>query len=579
MDFLASGPWQAWPLVQTCLKAAFLLLGFKMGMFFFEGYQIRMRFKKMKEQGIPIAEPHSFVWGHLKMLGGIRAPLPGDAHNHYAQIYMVQNWQKFFPGVDERPGVLYLDLWPVLEPFAFVVDPAMCQDLVQDRVQPRHPQNKHLIRYFSGENNVIAWDRPVHTLWRSRLTPGFSARNLQSHLPVFIEEVGTFVDLLKAKAPKDGSWSNVFQLMERTAAMTFGIICRVVMNLDTNEQREGPTPVQTSLRTLVRDHTIFKTIWTLPKRLNPLWHLEAWRCNRTIRGVLMPRIQEQIGSGEQATTRKTVVQLATKELSNESASATSSSNKIDRKQYAEDVLSNMKVFLVAGHDTTATTITWAFHFLAKHPAVLEKLRAEHDAVFGPDPSTTSAALTANPALLNALPYTNAVVKEVIRLSPLAATLRRGSPSFFFTSYDKASSHNSPKLYWPTDGFCVVTGTAAMHHDPALFGARAAEFLPERFLVPEGHELYPVKYAFRPFEYGPMSCIGQELALMEMRLTLLLTVRELDVECAWDEWDALQGRVWADGKPPMVDGDRAYRTTNGLAYPTDELPVHVRLRNV
>jgi len=44
MEFLASGPWQAWPLVQACLKVAFLLLGFKMGMFFFEGYQNRMKF-------------------------------------------------------------------------------------------------------------------------------------------------------------------------------------------------------------------------------------------------------------------------------------------------------------------------------------------------------------------------------------------------------------------------------------------------------------------------------------------------------------------------------------------------------
>ncbi|KAK8051511.1 cytochrome P450 4V3 [Apiospora rasikravindrae] len=574
MELLTSGQWQAWPLVQACIKAAFLLLGFKMGLFFFEGYQIRMKFRKMKEQGIPIAEPHSLVWGHLKMMVAIRAHFPKDAHNHYAQIYLVQNWQKFFPGAEERPPIMYFDLWPVLEPFAFVVDPAMCQDIVQDRLQPRHPQIKHLIKYISGARNLTGWDQPVHTLWRSRLNPGFSARNLQSHIPTFIEEVETFVGLLKANAPKDGAWGEVFQLLNLTTNMTFDIICRVAMNLDTNEQRVGPTELQNSMRTLVRNHVIFKNLGTLPLRLSPSWNLEAWRCSRTLRRALMPRIQEQIGSGEQAKTQKTVIQLATKEISNESS--TGGNNKqslpLDKKQYSEDVLNLMKQFLFAGHDTTSTTITWAFHFLAKHPAALEQLRTEHTTVFGPDPSTASAMLTANPALLNALPYTNAVIKEVLRLSPLAATIRRGSPSFFFTHHSAASGTTR---HYPTDGFAVATGTAAMHHDPALW-PRANEFIPERYLVSEGHELYPVKYAWRPFEYGPMNCIGQDLALMELRLVLLLTVRELDVETAWEEWDALQ--VAGDEKPPTINGDRAYRTTNGLSYPTDELPVHVRLRN-
>ncbi|KAK8028627.1 cytochrome P450 [Apiospora marii] len=574
MEFLTSGQWQAWPLVQACIKAAFLLLGFKMGLFFFEGYQIRMKFRQMKEQGIPIAEPHSLVWGHLKMMVAIRANFPQDAHNHYAQIYMVQNWQKFFPGVEERPPILYFDLWPVLDPFAFVVDPAMCQDIVQDRLQPRHPQIKHLIKYISGERNLTGWDQPVHTLWRSRLNPGFSARNLQSHMPTFIEEVQLFVDLLKAKAPKDGSWGEMFQLLDRTTNMTFDIICRIAMNLNTNEQREGPTELQNSMRTLVRDHVIFKNLGTLLQRLDPRWNLQAWRCNRILRRTLMPRIQEQIGSGEQTTTQKTVIQLATKEISNEAATGgTKNKAPLDKAQYSEDVLNLMKQFLFAGHDTTSTTITWAFHFLAKHPAALEQLRAEHTAVFGPDPSTASTTLAASPAMLNALPYTNAVIKEVLRLSPLAATIRRGSPSFYFTHADKVGNAR----HYPTDGFAVATGTAAMHHDPALF-PRADEFLPERYLVPEGHELYPIKHAWRPFEYGPFNCIGQDLALMELRLVLLLTVRELDIECAWDEWDALQGRVDADEKPPMINGDRAYRTIHGLSYPTDELPVHVRLRN-
>jgi hypothetical protein len=274
-------------------------------------------------------------------------------------------------------------------------------------------------------------------------------------------------------------------------------------------------------------HVIFKNLSTLPRRIKPSYTLEEWRCNRIMRKILLPHIERQTGS-EQSTTQKTVVQLAMKEYNAEAHGEKRRASTSSR--FIEDVLGLTKQFLFAGHDTTATTITWAFHYLFKNPDALDKLRAEHDEVFGSDTTSVSEALIRSPHLLNSLPYTLAVTKEVLRVSPIAASLRKGSPEFMFNASD------GTRL--PTDGFAVITGTAATHYHPDLW-PRVNEFLPERWVVPKGHPLYPVKHAWRPFEMGPMNCIGQELALMEVKLVLLFTVRELDIEPAWKEWDALK----------------------------------------
>lgn len=256
-----------------------------------------------------------------------------------------------------------------------------------------------------------------------------------------------------------------------------------------------------------------------------MYHYEEWRCTRELRAILIPRIKQQIGA-EQATTRKTVVQLAMKEVSDEKKTDTS---RASISEIVEDVFGMTRLFLFAGHDTTATIITWSFHYLSKNPHVLELLRAEHNKVFGPDPSTVSEAMRRSPQLLNSIPYTLAVAKEVLRLSPLAASIRRGSRNLFL-------AHGEALL--PTDGFAVITGTAMIDYHPDLW-PRVNEFLPERWVVPPGDPLYPSKPGqWRPFEYGAMNCIGQELSMIEIKLVLLYVVRELDIEPAFQEWDKL-----------------------------------------
>lgn len=117
-------------------------------------------------------------------------------------------------------------------------------------------------------------------------------------------------------------------------------------------------------------------------------------------------------------------------------------------------------------------------------------------------------------------------------------------------------HKSGRVY-PTDGCALVSGVLNLHIHPDLW-PRPTEFLPERWVVGEDDPLYPAtKYAWRPFEWGPMSCIGQELAVLELKMALLFTVRELEFETALEEWKTLRSVEEEAFLPPKFPTDFSF----------------------
>lgn len=91
---------------------------------------------------------------------------------------------------------------------------------------------------------------------------------------------------------------------------------------------------------------------------------------------------------------------------------------------------------------------------------------------------------------------------------------------------------------------------AIHRRADLFPS-PDEFIPERFLpAPDNWQEIP-KDAWRPFEKGPRACIGQELAMLEMRIILAMTAREFDVMGDYEGWDRMLGRE----KPGDILGGR------------------------
>ncbi|KAE8402807.1 cytochrome P450 [Aspergillus pseudonomiae] len=191
------------------------------------------------------------------------------------------------------------------------------------------------------------------------------------------------------------------------------------------------------------------------------------------------------------------------------------------------------------------TLDPGIYLLSKYPDILSKVRTEHDAVFGTDISSTAGTVKQYPELINRLPYTLAIIKETLRLFPAASALREGQPGVYLQ--DK----NGTK--YPTEGLCIWVIHGGIQRNPNYWPDPHV-FKPERWLVGPGHPLYPPKGAWRPFEQGIRDCIGQALALVNIKITLVLILREFNFQDQYAEWDCQHPR----SGPRTVFGERAYQ---------------------
>jgi len=158
----------------------------------------------------------------------------------------------------------------------------------------------------------------------------------------------------------------------------------------------------------------------------------------------------------------------------------------------DDVCSQLLTLLIAGHETSATTLAWIFYELHRHPEVLARLRAEIDDL-GPAPA---------PEALVKLPFLRAVVDETLRIHPIISEVfRTVKESFPFQGYEIPA------------GITVSASILMIHNDPELYPEPAC-FRPDRFLErrygPDEH---------LPFGGGHRRCLGDAFAMNEIAVVL------------------------------------------------------------
>ena len=224
----------------------------------------------------------------------------------------------------------------------------------------------------------------------------------------------------------------------------------------------------------------------------------------------------------------------------------------------------IRTFFFAGHDSTSSTICYILHLLSTNPSALANIRAEHDRVLTSDVPKAASLLSSNPQLIRSLPYTQAVIRESLRLFTPAASTRAGKPNVSLTSEVGTSL--------PTADAIVLIVHTEMHRSPEYW-PRADSFIAERWLVGPGHDLYPQKGAWRAFEHGPRNCIAQDLVMVELSVLLVMVAREFEFRECYEEWDALN----PGNGIKTYRGERAYQIENGAAHPADGYPCRVSLR--
>lgn len=177
-----------------------------------------------------------------------------------------------------------------------------------------------------------------------------------------------------------------------------------------------------------------------------------------------------------------------------------------------EIRDELVVFMSAGHDTTATTLTYALWALGRNPDMQARVRAETDA-------TGDGELT--PDDVPRLPYTVQVLHEALRLCPPAPSI----PRLITRDIE-------------VDGYLVKAGTVctvgvyAIHRDPELWDD-PVRFDPDRFAPQNAVKLD--RWQYIPFSAGPRTYIGDHFAMLEATLALATIVRRIEIRSLGDDF--------------------------------------------
>ncbi|MGW0283511.1 cytochrome P450 [Streptomyces sp. NPDC003236] len=176
---------------------------------------------------------------------------------------------------------------------------------------------------------------------------------------------------------------------------------------------------------------------------------------------------------------------------------------------AENVRKQVITFLVAGHETTSGALSFALYYLARHPEVAARARAEVDRVWGdtPEPGYEQVAK---------LRYVRRVLDESLRLWPTAPAYAREARQDTVL----AGEHPMRRGAW------ALVLLPLLHRDPEVWGEDAERFDPDRFEAGAVRGRAP--HTFKPFGTGARACIGRQFALHEATLVLGLLLRRYEL---------------------------------------------------
>ena len=196
----------------------------------------------------------------------------------------------------------------------------------------------------------------------------------------------------------------------------------------------------------------------------------------------------------------------------------------DQPMTDEELRDELMTLLLAGHETTATAIAWAFYWIHKIPSVRQKLLQELDSL-GDNP---------DPSAIFKLPYLNAVCSETLRIYPVAMLT---FPRVVRTPLSLGGYELEPDT--------SVIGSIYLTHQREDLYPEPKQFKPERFLE---RQFSP--YEYLPFGGGARRCIGLAFAQLEMKLALakILSSRELELVDNGDVRPKRRGLVTGPDRP-------------------------------
>jgi cytochrome P450 len=330
------------------------------------------------------------------------------------------------------------------------------------------------LRPVVGGRSLLLLDGPRHLRERRLLLPPFHGARMQRYGEIMREV--TEHDL------RGWPLGETFKVQPRTQAITLDIILRTVFG---TEEGAAADEIRAALYQLIVDFSSPSLL--VPALQADLGPRSVWgrfvRTRRATDALVYGMIDERRRVGTEG--RDDILSMLL-DARYEDGSAMSE----------VELRDELVTMLVAGHETTATGLSWAFHHLIEHPQVQAEVHAELDRVIG----GVMGGRPIEPE--HELPYLDAVIKETLRVVPVIAAVGR-----VLQTPTRIGGLDLPA------GIMVTPSIYLTHRNPRLY-PDPDRFDPSRFLG-----VRPNPYAWLPFGGGVRRCIGMAFALYEMRVVL------------------------------------------------------------
>jgi cytochrome P450 len=318
-----------------------------------------------------------------------------------------------------------------------------------------------------GSGSMFVQEEPEHLRRRKLLTPPLHGAALSSYVPIMENCARAAMHSWPVDRP--------FEMLKAARALTLDVIVRVTFGVDDPEEvRRLGRPFERLLNLGVSEQL------TVRYALRHLGALRVWpqraRANNEIDDVVMPLIARR-RDDPRLSEQLDILSLLMCARGDDGKGLSDS-----------EIRDDLITLMLAGHETTATTLAWVFDLLLHHPDALRRVQAE--------------ALSGEEA------FTTAVIHETLRVRPPAPFTARVAAQPF-----------------PIGGYLIEAGTRivvhiiAINRNPDTY-EHPHEFRPERFL-----RTRPETYAWVPFGGGVKRCLGAAFSMRELITVLHTLLRE------------------------------------------------------
>jgi cytochrome P450 len=440
--------------------------------------------------------------GSPRLLQDLPGPQPWPLTGHNLQVRLDRMHQDIERWSRQHGPMMLLKLGR--EPVLVLSDHALIGQLLRERPERfRRPTRMHEVMSGMGiADGVFVAEGERWAKQRRMVMASFAPQQVKAYFPRLLQ----VAERLRARWAPSVADGSALDMQDELMRFTVDVIAGLAFGVDVDTVSSQQDVIQQHL------NVVMPTIWRRTHTLIPYWkwfRLPRDRAmNRSVDAV------NQAIAGFMADARSRLQDPARRAAPQNLLEAMLvAADEPGSGMRDEDVVGNVFTMLIAGEDTTATSLSWMLYLLSRNPQAMQALQAEIDRVLPADMASWT------PAHMDQLDHLEACIHESMRIKPVGPL-----------------NVIEPNADTVINGVLVPKGTAIvmLMRVDGLRDAHfpdASQFKPERWLPDAGPELGPEhpKRLLMPFGAGPRICPGRYLAMLEIKLVAAMLLRHFQLD--------------------------------------------------